>query len=92
MKLTELDPGWIVEKPGRQGMGVSFMCPCCRDIHLAVWFANPIDGGPPAHSDIDPKPRWVRTGETFETLTVTPSIDASQSGHWHGYIRSGELI
>ncbi|SRR5260370_31587532 len=25
-------------------------------------------------------------------LTVTPSIDASASGHWHGFITKGEIV
>jgi len=25
-------------------------------------------------------------------LTVTPSIDASASGHWHGHITNGEIV
>lgn len=28
---------------------------------------------------------------TFEALSVTPSIDASASGHWHGFITNGEI-
>ena len=27
--------------------------------------------------------------DNFETLTVTPSIDASASGNWHGFVRDG---
>ena len=93
MKLTDLDPGWLVIDTQRQGMGLSLRCPCKPDCHqyLAVWFANPVDGGPPAAEGIDPKPRWHRTGDTFETLTLTPSIDASKSGHWHGFITQGEI-
>lgn len=26
----------------------------------------------------------------FHDMSVTPSIDASASGHWHGYITNGE--
>lgn len=33
---------------------------------------------------------WHREGDTFETLTLTPSIDASKFGCWHGYITAGE--
>lgn len=95
MRLTDLDPGWCTTVEGRTGMGVSFRCPCkpgCG-IYLAVWFANPIDGGPPAPPDAMPKPRWQRTGDTFETLTLTPSIDASKGPepHWHGNIKGGEV-
>lgn len=109
MRLTDLDPGWWVTSEGstsgRHGMGLSFQCPCkpgC-DLTLGVWFANPLDGGPPAPEGEMPKPRWVRVGDTFETMTLTPSIDADSPdlvkgkpelgklGHWHGHITAGEI-
>ena len=83
MRLVDLDPGWFVTDSGRDGMGLTFLCPCCRRQYLGVWFANPIDGAPPAAPGIFPLPRWLRTGETFDTLTLQPSIDCSKSGHWH---------
>jgi Family of unknown function (DUF6527) len=55
---------------------------------LGVWFANPIDGGPATD---DAEYRWHREGATFDTLTLSPSIDASKSGHWHGFITNGEI-
>lgn len=91
MKLTELEPSWITTSDGRRGMGVVFLCPCCRDTSLCAWFANPLDGGPPAGPEHGPAPRWRRSGDTFETLTVTPSIDASAAGHWHGFVTNGEV-
>lgn len=33
---------------------------------------------------------WGISGD-FDSLTVTPSIDASASGHWHGFITGGEV-
>lgn len=30
-------------------------------------------------------------GAFITDLTVTPSIDASASGHWHGFITAGEI-
>lgn len=35
-------------------------------------------------------------GITFDcphcrTLTLTPSVDASKHGHWHGFITNGEI-
>ncbi len=34
---------------------------------------------------------WKITGSmAFDAMTVTPSIDASASGHWHGWIKEGE--
>jgi hypothetical protein len=32
---------------------------------------------------------WSIVGD-FENLNVSPSIDASSSGHWHGFITNGE--
>lgn len=34
---------------------------------------------------------WAINGQDFATISVTPSIDASASGHWHGYITNGEI-
>lgn len=34
---------------------------------------------------------WKWEGDSFENLTVTPSIDASASGNWHGFITNGEI-
>ncbi len=43
----------------------------------------------------NPQQQWTIAGgidaATFEAMTVTPSIDASASGHWHGYITGGEV-
>jgi Family of unknown function (DUF6527) len=32
---------------------------------------------------------WNRTGRDFETLTLMPSVDASPSSHWHGFVTNG---
>lgn len=38
----------------------------------------------------NPSAQWnIESGETFDGLSISPSIDASASGHWHGHIRSG---
>lgn len=34
---------------------------------------------------------WKRTGETFETLTLEPSI-MQPRGCWHGHIKNGEVL
>ncbi|MFI5296538.1 MAG: DUF6527 family protein [Polyangiales bacterium] len=100
MRLTDLSPRWVgVSDPTpRRRLGVTFDCPHCRTTRLGVFFANPLDGGeryvdPPPTNGAPPIARkhWQRTGETFETLTLTPSIDASADGHWHGHITNGEV-
>lgn len=84
--------------PRREGVGVIFDCPCGNhdEGHQCyVPFANPLDGGPPT----DPggwhgSGGWQRTGDTFDTLTLTPSIyrreDLGGCG-WHGFITNGEV-
>lgn len=92
MRLVELDPSWISTGNGRRGMGVIFLCPHCRDEYVGCWFRNPLDGGPPyaePRHDGSPEPLWAREGETFDTLTLTPSIDVSHRGHWHGFVTGG---
>lgn len=86
MKLTELTPEWRDIGEGRRGQGVEFQCPHCNKRRIFVPFENPLDGGKPIQSSTN---LWKREGETFETLTLSPSIN--QIGHWHGWIRNGEV-
>ena len=99
MKLTDLEPRWIgtggegvYDKnmnpvPARHGVAISFDCPCGCEYPLCVMFANPIDGGEP----IRDRTTWQRTGETFEDLTLTPSILRVGGCVWHGFITNGEV-
>lgn len=92
MKLTDRTPRWVVDAERRR-IGVRFDCPCSvcvasdDPLPLSVPFANPLDGA-------DPDPRgWQREGDTFEGLTVSPSI-LMRNGpgeHWHGWLKNGEL-
>lgn len=36
--------------------------------------------------------QWTRTNDDFETMSIMPSIDASASGHWHGFITNGAVV
>jgi hypothetical protein len=38
-----------------------------------------------------PKHVWKRTGDDFSSMSVTPSLDSSASGHWHGFITGGKI-
>jgi hypothetical protein len=105
MKLTELDPHWTCDALGRHGQGLSFKCPIHRDHRLAVAFANPVDGAERMKASGSSQYYWQRAGETWETLTLGPSINASgnkadvsmeHEGHiqtpcWHGFITNGEV-
>ena len=102
MKLIELNPHWvgaggagIYDKdmnptPKREGIGVSFDCPCGCALRGFVPFENPLDGG----QKVGNGPHWTREGDTFETLTVKPSILRSKEKGgcgWHGFITAGEV-
>jgi hypothetical protein len=106
MKLTDLNPQFLgaggegvfnadgTPAPERTGAGLRFDCPCgnCKDEweRVFVRFKNPLDGGPPVGGE----PLWTRTGETFENLTLTPSILRSKERGgcgWHGFVTNGEV-
>lgn len=86
-------------------IGVSFDCPLHRNHRLAVLFGNPaLDEefirevaarGLPAdcgtHVERPGQSLWQRAGMTFEDLTLSPSIDASAHGCWHGFITGGAV-
>ena len=108
MKLVDLHPIWVghggpgvtgpdgAPIPLRERVGIMLDCPCGKcDSETGGWlyvpFRNPIDGGPPVETG---HPTWERTGDSFETLTVSPSIlRSTERGGcgWHGWIRSGEV-
>ena len=82
---------WI-KSAGRR-VGLLFDCPHCS-CRLAIGFSNPVDGGPaevemPMGLGQNDGRRWHREGESFDQLTLKPSIDAP--GHWHGWLTGGEL-
>jgi hypothetical protein len=95
MKLSELQPRWL--SPNL----FVFLCPHCRKDFLACKNA-PLSES--AQFDLYEKAfgddwnlkvvpcragfAWTISGD-FSNLTVKPSIDASRSGHWHGYITNG---
>lgn len=43
----------------------------------------------------NPEHQWTVVGgienATFETISVTPSLDGSAGGNWHGYVTDGEI-
>jgi hypothetical protein len=92
-RLIELNPRWYIAADSPDILGITFDCPCCKVIRLGVPFVEVIDrdGLPDDVHWGRPGVKWNRSGETFETLSLSPSIDASAFGHWHGHISSGEV-
>jgi Family of unknown function (DUF6527) len=101
MKLADLNPQLLCTGgsgvrdsegnaiPVTHGVGITFDCPCGNhdEAHRCyVPFANPIGPGPHVNAK-----GWQRTGDTFETLTLSPSIQRIGDCRWHGFIRNGEV-
>ena len=91
--------------PGYVHVGITFDCPHCHSQRIGVFFkpyinneglAEKIPWALPDHPDLntgEPSTAkfWNRTGDAFETLTLSPSIDVSSHEHWHGFIQDGEI-
>lgn len=99
-RLVDLNPTWFTAHghPDRHGLGVIYDCPCMDPKcewggRVVIGFANPLDGKPQLSwrgESATNEYFWQRTGDTFETLTLSPSIHCV--GHWHGFMRSGVLV
>jgi hypothetical protein len=101
MKLIDLNPKWFgaggegitsadgSPAPERHGVGIMFDCPCGCDVRAFVPFSNPVDGSKPCRTDPH---QWLRDGDTFESLTLSPSIHRVGGCGWHGFVRDGKVI
>lgn len=101
MRLSDLNPVFLSTGgagvttatgdpiPVTEGVGVVFDCPCGNrdeEHRCYIPFADPIGPGP--HVNVK---GWQRVGDTFETLTLTPSIQRMDGCRWHGFITAGEV-
>lgn len=97
MRLTKLEPRWYTASDGGPRVGFTFNCPHCppEDPHrlgVAVHQDGLIDPEPDNPKCWPPGHVWSITGgESWETISLMPSVDASASGHWHGFITNGEV-
>lgn len=98
MRLTDLHPRWVAPL-GTTGLrtGLRFDCPCCQVQRVVIAFDQPIfyraaaiKGATRVNGEVF---IWQRTGDTFETISLSPSLNASQwqPPHWHGVITNGEV-
>lgn len=100
LRLVELEPRWIYKQKV-----FAFRCPHCRKTWLTckrvpmsekqqrAIFAQVFgeEGArhvPATKADF----AWQFSGLDFRTMTVTPSINASGSGCWHGNIKAGLIV
>jgi hypothetical protein len=105
MRLVDLDPRFYVLEEGGPRVGLTFECPHCvmreqasgdkRVCRLGVAFHH---AGHEAIDDDYIRARspstghiWTESGDDFDALSLTPSVDASAGGHWHGFVTKGEV-
>jgi hypothetical protein len=100
VRLNDLFPRWIHPNV------FMFLCPHCGDIfltcknvpmdHNTQWAL--FDALYERYPGIEivgcrEAMAWsFPTGADFETISVTPSLDASAAGHWHGFITAGAIV
>ena len=95
MKLTELKPEWLTpdmfmfKSPMGHGDWIT-----CKRVPMSL--KEQFDVIYPAHKgkivvQTRPEMAWKFNGNDFDTMTVSPSIDCSASGNWHGFIVNGEI-
>jgi hypothetical protein len=108
MKLTDLDPRWLI-KDGKR-VGFTFLSPIgkqgnthWRQSCFAVampsreqWkLFGDVHGQGACVQQCRPDFAWTIEGgienASFEAMTVTPSLDGSAGGLWHGFITNGEI-
>jgi len=83
----------VLEQGGPR-VGLTFECPHCLRTRLGVVFHHR------GHEAIEddyirahtPDNIWALDGDGFEDLSLSPSVDASKVGHWHGFITAGEIV
>ncbi len=97
MKLIDLQPRWltpdifIFKSPSGHGDWLSCKrAPWPKKQHEFLYESCPDLVGQ-SIVGIKKDYCWAFEGNDFATLTVTPSIDASESGNWHGHITNGEI-
>ena len=102
MRLTDLNPQWLgaggegiynadgTPATPREGVALLFDCPCGKcGMPCCIHVDPPLDGGAEISGHA-----WTRTGDTFDTLTLKPSIyrnEAKGGCGWHGFITNGEV-
>jgi hypothetical protein len=102
MRLIDLNPtfighggeGIIIDGqsvPWTEGVGVTFDCPCGCGKKRFVPFDVAIGPGPNIYAERSGGHTWHREGNTFETLTLTPSILVIGECGWHGFITNGDV-
>lgn len=103
MKLSELDPKWLLRDGKR--IGFTFVSPNHKarmscfpdppDTSEQIDLFDEEHGERELVAPCNPAEHWQIAGgidaASFETMTVTPSLDGSAGGLWHGFITNGQI-
>jgi hypothetical protein len=104
-RLVDLNPKWVKTHGGSEAYGIRYDCPCGKPGGPGPTHPDVIDGicpmggwavvptksnfiGLPTCADSLAR-GWDTSGDSFENITLSPSIH--HVGHWHGFLRSGVL-
>ena len=105
MRLVDLEPRWFAHGDIPHAVFV-FKCPhCCttaRNVRLSCTVVamkasdqqdifNAAYGKDAVVVGCKFLGWTMKNGPSFETMSITPSLDASASGHWHGFITNGNI-
>lgn len=100
-RLTACRPRWQTipnwSSPSLFAVGVTFDCPVCA-YPVGCYFTPSVDPDKlqgkyqwPDFPAPDGQKQWRRGGDTFDTLTLDPSINNNAAGCGHWTLSGGEL-
>ena len=105
MRLLDLDPRWLMKDDKR--IGFTFNGPLARGFRQSCFVFSPPTrdqwrifeenlGDENEVQGCTPGTQWTIAGgiesADFATLSVSPSIDGSAGGEWHGFITNGQIV
>lgn len=104
MRLLDLEPVWLMRDGKR--VGFTFISPIDPKWRQSCFETPPPEPeqwdlfethhGDAGVQGCEPDAHWTIAGgidaADFATISVTPSLDGSKGGLWHGYITKGEII
>lgn len=92
-RLVDLNPKWVEVHGTGEVYGIRYNCPCrSAACEMGGWSVVPTKSnflGKPSSADAVAR-GWDITGDSFENITLAPSIH--HVGHWHGFLTNGVLV
>lgn len=83
--LKDADGAWLGSAPDSQCAIITACCPELREM-----------GNGCNWQGCNPDHQWTIEGgiatASFETISVTPSLDGSAGGNWHGFVTNGQIV